>query len=217
MVVHPGIEAGLAILGEGVGRHGDDRHRRPPGQGTDLPRGLQALGHRHLHVHQHQVVGGLAHPVYGLAAVFGEIDVQPDTEQQFAGHFAVDRVVIDEQDAPRAARAQALLWTPGAMYRRRAVRGAARQQALDRVVHPRRGQRLAQHFAVASALETFRRLAAGGDQQAQRLPGEQRRRQLAAERDAVEAWHVPVGEYDVEGFAVGLCSHHGRQRGAAVG
>ena len=58
--VHAGGEAGLAVLGEGVGGQRDDRRARVAAfglGGADAARGLEAVDAGHVHVHQHQVVG----------------------------------------------------------------------------------------------------------------------------------------------------------------
>ena len=77
VVVHARVQAGLAVGGHGVGRHGDD------GQGLAGParRGwrawlLEAVHFGHLQVHQHQVkrVGLRAQRLQCQAAVVGHGD-----------------------------------------------------------------------------------------------------------------------------------------------
>ena len=54
MGVHAGVQRRLFVFGKGVGRHGDDGNALCvlPLQSADGPRGLVAVHHRHLHIHQ---------------------------------------------------------------------------------------------------------------------------------------------------------------------
>ena len=98
-VVHAGSGAGLAILFEGVGGHGQDRHVAAGGQGADGPGGLQAAHVGHLHVHEDQGVGLLARLFQGFHAILGDVHRQAHAVQQFQGHFPVDGVVLGQQQA----------------------------------------------------------------------------------------------------------------------
>ena len=57
VIVHPGLEAALALAGHRVRGHRDHwRHGIAP-VAPDLARGLESVHHRHLAVHQHRIVG----------------------------------------------------------------------------------------------------------------------------------------------------------------
>ena len=76
VIVHAGAQAGLAILVEGIGGHREDWRAGVAGQAADQAGGGEAVEHRHLHVHQDQVVGGRARFVDGDLAVVGDVDCQ---------------------------------------------------------------------------------------------------------------------------------------------
>ena len=93
MVVHASRQATLAILGEGIGGHGDDRRRGVAGQLADAPGDFQAIDARHQQIHQDQVVA-VDCTLRGLFAVPGDFDGQADELlDQFGGHFAIERLV----------------------------------------------------------------------------------------------------------------------------
>ena len=58
VIVHPRLQAALAVAGHGVGGHCDDRQSRTAGFcffGTPVARGGVAIQHRHLAIHQYDV------------------------------------------------------------------------------------------------------------------------------------------------------------------
>ena len=69
----------------------------PTGQLADGRRRAQAVQARHLHVHQHHVVAGLACPLHGGLAVVGHRHLGALGAQQLQRHFLVDRVVFGQQ------------------------------------------------------------------------------------------------------------------------
>lgn len=99
MIVHPGSEAAFAITGHDVGRHRQDR-----GVLSDVfplaqqPGGGQAIHHRHLHVHQDQVVVGLGHHLQRDGAIAGDADISADRPQQLQRHLLIELVVFRQQD-----------------------------------------------------------------------------------------------------------------------
>ena len=72
VIVHARLETALAVALHGVGGHGDDGDlgigdcgsARTNGRG-----GLETVHDRHLHVHEHQVIGNRFQGLDGLAAV----------------------------------------------------------------------------------------------------------------------------------------------------
>ena len=69
--IHAGIETALFITRHGVGSHGDDRQFCTASlrQATDMNGRLQAIHHRHLAIHQHQIKVMAAHQVDRLRAI----------------------------------------------------------------------------------------------------------------------------------------------------
>src|SRR5215472_8292975 len=74
VIVHARSQAQFAVALHGVGCHRYDARAlaRGPPRG-DLARGLKAIHLRHLHVHQHHIVGLASDALYGLDAVAGEV------------------------------------------------------------------------------------------------------------------------------------------------
>ncbi len=119
-VVHAGGQAGLAVLGAGMGGHGDD-----PGlasvQAADALGGLKTINPRHLDVHEDHVVGALAQGFEGLLATGRHIAAPvPQLVQQLQRQPAVDCDVLHHQDAQgkvlgqwHGSRASACFPTPG--------------------------------------------------------------------------------------------------------
>ncbi len=73
---------------------------------ADLHRGLVAVHHRHLQIHQHHVEARSARReqvVHRLLAVVGDVDRRADAFEQFHGDLLVDLVVFGQQN-PRAAQ-----------------------------------------------------------------------------------------------------------------
>ena len=98
MLVHTGVGALLAV---GVGRIGGHSEDRQVGVGEALAQragGGQPVHLRHLHVHQHQVVGAAGGHCHCLATVVGDLHHQPLVGQQLAGDLLVERVVLGQQN-----------------------------------------------------------------------------------------------------------------------
>ena len=103
MPVHPRRPGGGNVLGEGVGRHGQDGHRGGirPGEGTDLPGGAAAVQIGHLHVHEDGVEGigqRGREDLHRLPAVPGLGDLHAIHGQQLGGDLHVHRVVLGQED-----------------------------------------------------------------------------------------------------------------------
>ena len=98
-VVHPGFFTGDTILVKGIGRHRQNRDVRLAGQGANHPGGFEAVHLRHLDVHQHQVIALVTHLFHGLQTIPGHIGIQIDRQQEVQRNFAVDLLIIHQQDA----------------------------------------------------------------------------------------------------------------------
>ena len=107
VVVHARVQAALAVAGHGVGGHGHDRQVAHGGlAGFDLAPaagGRVTVQHRHLAVHQHQVVGVAGHLRQRDLAVGGGVAFVAEHRQQLLRHQQVDRVVFHQQQARRRA------------------------------------------------------------------------------------------------------------------
>ncbi len=100
---HPRRDALVPFAGERVRRERINRQPAAFRQCADRRSGREPVEHRHLHVHQDQVVVvpgdrfhgrlSVAHDVHGVAAL----------SQHRRGHFLVDRIVLGEQYAEMAA------------------------------------------------------------------------------------------------------------------
>ncbi len=62
------------------------------------PGGGQAIHHRHLHVHQDQVVVGLGHHLQRDGTIAGDADIGADRPQQLQRHLLIELVVFRQQD-----------------------------------------------------------------------------------------------------------------------
>jgi hypothetical protein len=105
VVVHAHLEARLPVALHGVGGERDDRRaagRRIGGlAGADLPRGAEAVHHRHLAVHEDQVEALLRERAHPLGAVRDGAHLAAQRLEQHHGHAAVDLVVLAQQHAAR--------------------------------------------------------------------------------------------------------------------
>ena len=128
----PAAMAGLAVAGHGIGGHRDDARRSPGGQRPVMratPRGRPS---RHLHVHQHHVVGLALDAPDGLDAVAGEVGAVAHLPQQAQRELLVHDVVLGEQDAQRVARQPCRRpSSAGGRCGRRGVGGEHRHQRVE--------------------------------------------------------------------------------------
>jgi len=129
VVVHARLQAALAVALHGVRRHGDHRDKvvdagEPPA--ADHAGGLYAVQLRHLHVHQHQVVGQGFQRLQRLRAVSHRVGAQAQLFKDAQRHLLVGDIVFRQQDARLA---------PGELVRqfpRCVARGDGRRPGLRR-------------------------------------------------------------------------------------
>ncbi len=60
---------------------------------------FQAIGARHLDVHQHHIEDLAAQQVQGRGAIAGDLRLRAHALKQLAGHLLVDEVVFHQEDA----------------------------------------------------------------------------------------------------------------------
>ncbi len=99
MLVHAGIDTKLAVGLRSIGGHGQYRQHLPALVPADFACGLQAVHHRHLHIHQHQVVSSGERHFEGFLTVAGNFDDKAFILQDFAGDLLIEQVVFRQQDA----------------------------------------------------------------------------------------------------------------------
>ena len=101
VIIHARRPADLLVALHGIGSHGDDRHAVVEHAGlriADLARGRQAIQLRHLHVHQHQVIGDSAKSLDGFQAVGGHFDPHPQFLENAHRHLLVGDVVLGHEN-----------------------------------------------------------------------------------------------------------------------
>src|SRR5207247_2354101 len=96
---HTRVQAALAVAVHGVRRHGDDGKRFPARVSADDPRRLQTVEHRHLDVHQYQIVLAALQLRYGFAAVVRQIESESPLAQDCGYHLLVYLVVFHDEDS----------------------------------------------------------------------------------------------------------------------
>ena len=106
MFIHTRFETAFAIARHHIGRHGDNRQVSQPFDGTDGAGRLQAVHQRHLHIHQHQVIGVFLDHVQRLCAIVGETDLAAPVLQEVRCHFLIEQIVFNQQDSD----ATEMLW-----------------------------------------------------------------------------------------------------------
>jgi hypothetical protein len=100
IVVHSGAQAPLPRILHRFGSHGDDRRAA----GGILPRAnLSRRGisvyHRHLAIHEDQVIPVVGRQANGLKAVDRQVDAHSELLQHPAGDFLIHGVIFDQQNA----------------------------------------------------------------------------------------------------------------------
>ena len=176
--------------------------------GADQARGRDTVHHRHLHVHQHQVVRCLRllrarHHVHRLLAVGGQIDQEVFRLQHFGGDLLVDLVVLHQQDARAAQRVEQLGGGGLAAQRRQAVAGGLHaEQGHQRIKQHGVADRLEQdvHDAGLGRALAHGLLAIGGDQHLQRVGADAGGVDAVGQLHAVHLRHLPVGHQHIVGF-----------------
>ena len=97
IVVHADVQHPLAIALKGRRGQGDDGEVPAPVGGANRGGGLQAIHHRHVQVHQHQVEGPRLEFVQGFAPMVGHLDAQAHLAQDRQRHLLVGGVVLHQQ------------------------------------------------------------------------------------------------------------------------
>ena len=77
-----------------------DRRR----EGADALRRLHSVEKRHLHVHQHDVIGAGAYGFDRLLAVLDNIHLMPDVAQHHRRQLLIDLVVLGDEHVQRSRR-----------------------------------------------------------------------------------------------------------------
>jgi len=117
-IVHPCLQAPIAVLGRNAGGRGDNRNVLDLAGGlccflfcsADGQGGLDPAHQRHVHVHQNQVVVALQELVNHLLAVRGDIAVDQKPLQHRLHDTLVHRIVLRDQDQGPWARRHGLRW-----------------------------------------------------------------------------------------------------------
>ena len=102
MPVHAGGQIFINLVGERVGGQGDDRGALAVVAGlrrADLARGVDAVHHRHLDIHQHQVVATGPPRLDRLLAVGDDVDVDAQRVHHRGQHLTVGGIVLGGQQA----------------------------------------------------------------------------------------------------------------------
>lgn len=102
-VVHAGLEAEVAVCGEGVGSHGDDGDAggRPGGElaGADAAGTFVAVHGRHLDIHEDCVEGAGFEDLECGVAVGGDDGGVSVFREEAGGESLIDGVVLNEEDS----------------------------------------------------------------------------------------------------------------------
>ena len=106
IVVHPGSQAGVAVDRPHVCRHRDDRRMLARAQFAlaNFRRRLEAVHHRHVAIHEDQIVRRCRERRNGLAAVVDGHGGKTELQELFEREALIDGVVFDEQHAFGARR-----------------------------------------------------------------------------------------------------------------
>ena len=105
VLVHPGGEAGLAVLTHRIRRHRDDARaglRRPAL--ADPPRGIETVQLGHLHVHEHDVVGLPVERRQHLEAVRRHVRAVAELLEELECDLLVHGAVLGQEDPQRRYR-----------------------------------------------------------------------------------------------------------------
>ena len=213
MIVHAGVETALPVFTEGIGGHGDNRHLAP--QLADRQRSLDAIHHRHLHVHQDQRVGASPQLVDSHRPVVGQVHLQTHVFQQGHGYFLVDPAVFNQEHPGPAVmagqRGLVRLLAGGAGH----IPDSPRKTGLDHVVQARHRHRLGKHSHRPQPHGSLPlgRIVAQGQQNAARRTVQVQVRQMMSRLETVHIGHLPVKERHFKGIAIPLCRRqHGQRR-----
>ena len=222
VIVHADGQGAFAITRHGVGCHGNHRQVLQGCVGADVPCGLVAVHHRHLAVHQHAVKTGVVRQqVQRLAAVGGELHLDPGMAQQLQREFLVEFVVFHQQQALAGKLVHGVLAVlphePGAMLGE-ALAVDGRANGIEQLVgHDGLGQHRTQGDALALGLIERLFPAIGRDHDGGRHMEQLPVMHVAQGFNAVHLGHLPVDQHQVVGLALLRCPGHGLQGCAAIG
>ena len=104
MLIHARRNAGIAVTGHRIGRHGDDREMRQAQFVPDDPGGRIAVEHRHLYIHQYDIKlrGRGRHSIHSELTIGCQRHDSARSGKQFIGNLLVDQVVFHHQNAHAA-------------------------------------------------------------------------------------------------------------------
>ena len=184
VVVHASFQAAIAVACHGVGRHRHDRKIGKLRQFPNFPCRGQTVHHGHLHIHQHCVVsvGSVKNFIDRDRPVFSDFNDQSGGLQQLPGHFLIEFVILDQQDAGAGDGAQISLRNDGWCSSLRDVLVGTPKRAHHRFEHDRGTRRFDQQILDA------------------RFPGGQQ--DFIA---AIRCHHQQMGGLGQHQFANGLC------------
>ena len=100
MFVHTGREAFFAIDLQRISGHRHDRNPRIEDTTlriTDPPAGLVTVHHRHLAIHEDEIVGAFGQNLDRFLAVGDDIDLEPEFSQHAQSHGLVGGIILDHQ------------------------------------------------------------------------------------------------------------------------
>ena len=95
IVIHAGFQAIFAVPQHGMGGHGNNGYLVVAHQRVGVAyrlSGFKPIHFRHLHIHQHQVVGRHPQRLNRLLAVGHRIGLEAEFFEQMQGQFAVDGI-----------------------------------------------------------------------------------------------------------------------------
>ena len=106
VIVHPSLQATLAITRHGIGGHGDDIHltkiignhpATPHLARPDRFCCFNTVHHRHLHIHEDQIKMTVLKALHGFSTVIGQRHETPALFQQALGQFLIDRIILNQK------------------------------------------------------------------------------------------------------------------------
>ena len=216
VVVHAGLDADIGVADQRVGGQRDDRQTlRLPADLFPLPdlaRRFIAVHHRHLAVHQHDVVAAALHRGQRFLAVGHDVEFATERLQHVARDELVDAVVFGHQHAAVQAQRRA-----GGTDRRLLGGDAAdglRQCTVELVAAHRLGE-----ISADAGFARPRQLV-GRMQRRHEHDAQPRQRRVVAhgggQRQAIHARHLHVDDRQLEGVAVACGLAQLLQPGQAV-
>ncbi len=237
VIVHAGGEAALAIASHDVGGHRQDRNVLPDVFPlAQLPGGGQPIHHRHLHVHQDQVVGSLGRHIQCDGTIAGHAHFGAHRLQQLQRHLLIELVVFRQQDlqAVEAIVMGRLGWLEGE------GRCLLPEQADDGIEQHGGADRFDQYPIKTGSIGLAKDLLApvAGHHDPIGAPARTSGDETTPRLDAVQSRHAPVQQHHLiggslllgirdhlQGLLAGLCSvHHkahatqqGGQNGTSTG